>query len=357
MTLALVEPAPEMWDAFVRSHPQGHLLQLSAWGTLKSSVSGWQVQRLAVAEGNEEGNPSSFPLVAGAQMLFRTRYAISVAYVPRGPLFSGSTMVDDMLLAALQRAARRRRAVFLRFEPNMLETAPRAHETHASLLRLGFRTARPIQPHSTIHLDLAPPPETLFASFRKGHRADIRRAERLGVQVRVGNARDIPTFYAILEATGKRGAFAIHPEEYYQQAWSLFHERSCLLLAEHDSRPLAGHMVFADARAGLYLYSGAVEAGLTNGSNHLLQWHAIQWARAQHSGCYDLWGVPDALGRAAAATDENQRAALEQEAQRDPLIGVYRFKKGFGGRIVRYLPAYDQVYLAPLYALWRRRLG
>ena len=29
-------------------------------------------------------------------------------------------------------------------------------------------------------------------------------------------------------------------------------------------------------------------------------------------------------------------------------------KKGFGGRVTRYLPAYDRVYMPPLYALWQR---
>jgi lipid II:glycine glycyltransferase (peptidoglycan interpeptide bridge formation enzyme) len=55
--------------------------------------------------------------------------------------------------------------------------------------------------------------------------------------------------------------------------------------------------------------------------------------------------------------DAAERARLEQAAQVDPLAGVFRFKKGFGGRIVRYLPAYDLIYISPLYAFWRRRFG
>ncbi|NJO06173.1 MAG: hypothetical protein HC876_11995 [Chloroflexaceae bacterium] len=70
-------------------------------------------------------------------------------------------------------------------------------------------------------------------------------------------------------------------------------------------------------------------------------------------------GIPDALGRAAMLPDTPNttvaREAMEAMAQKDPLIGVYRFKKGFGGQVVRYLPAYDYVYLPPLYTLWRRR--
>jgi lipid II:glycine glycyltransferase (peptidoglycan interpeptide bridge formation enzyme) len=39
------------------------------------------------------------------------------------------------------------------------------------------------------------------------------------------------------------------------------------------------------------------------------------------------------------------------------LIGVYRFKKGFGGRIVRLMPAFDLVLLPPLYPLAKQKIG
>lgn len=371
MTLVLFEPPPDVWDAFVLRHPQGNLLQLSSWGRLKSS-SGWKVQRVAVvAEPDQSQNQGTDfpprtpggsgappPLLAGAQVLFRSRYGLSIAYVPRGPLFSGSPDIDEALLTALRQVARRRRAVCLRLEPAILEhveNAPQADTCHTWLLLKGFQPVEPIQPRSSIHLDLSPPLDQVFAGFRKGHRADIRRAEREGVTVRVGNAGDIETFYAILHATGERAAFGIHSLDYYRLAQQVFQERCCLLLGMQHDAAVASHLVFADARAGLYLYSGATEAGLKTGANHLLQWHALQWAHQRGCTHYDFWGIPDALGRAATATSEDQRLALETEAQRDPLMGVYRFKKGFGGRVVRYLPAYDQVYLPPLYALWRGR--
>ena len=37
------------------------------------------------------------------------------------------------------------------------------------------------------------------------------------------------------------------------------------------------------------------------------------------------------------------------EQRRDGLWGVYRFKRGFGGRVVRSVGAWDRVYNAPLY--------
>jgi serine/alanine adding enzyme len=364
--LAIIEPDANEWDAFTVQHPQGHLLQSSSWGALKQQV-GWQAQHVLVV--GPEGPQ------AGAQLLLRRRLGLSAAYVPRGPLFGASTAANALLLTALDRMARSNRAVFLRLEPNVLEDDPQAGELHSALLIEGFRPATPLQPHTSLHLDLSPAPEQLLAGMSKGHRADIRRAAREGVAVRFGQrAADLAAFYAVMEQTGTRADFAIHSRAYYQAAWELFHstekappllsqrERGLggegqLFLAEQNGATLAACMIFAWSGECLYLYGGSTEAGLKSGANHALQWQAIQWARARGCRLYDFWGVPDQFGLAALAADETERAALEEQAKSDPLYGVFRFKKGFGGHVARYLPAYDRVYMPPLYAVWQRRFG
>jgi lipid II:glycine glycyltransferase (peptidoglycan interpeptide bridge formation enzyme) len=346
----VIEPDDATWDAFTQSHPGGHLLQSSGWGALKARF-GWDHRRLIVAD---RAGPR-----AGAQLLFRRRLGFSVAYVPRGPLFAGDSAIDSLLLAALERLARRNHAVFLRLEPNLLESGS-ADALHSALLLHGFQTADPIQPRSSIQLDLTPTPERLLAAMSKGHRADIRRAEREGVRVRAGTCdADLGAFYAIMEMTSARAGFAVHSRDYYRAAWEqgLGQGYSQLLLAEHGDTTVAAFLVFCWAGAGLYLYSGATESGLKSGANHALQWQALLWARQRGCVCYDFWGIPDALGRAVATADPAERAQLEQAAQSDPLFGVFRFKKGFGGRVVRYMPAYDRIYIPALYALWRRRFG
>jgi serine/alanine adding enzyme len=359
---AIVEPDAADWDAFTACHPQGHLLQSSGWGALKQQV-GWQARRVLVVG---PAGPH-----AGAQLLLRRRLGLSAAYIPRGPLFGDSWEVNALLLSALDRLARSNRAVFLRLEPNVLEDDPQAGDLHRALLIEGFRPATPLQPHTSLHLDLSPAPEQLLAAMSKGHRADIRRAARVGVAVRPGHGpADLAVFYAIMEQTGARADFAIHSRAYYQMAWELFQQNLAapamergaanagqLFLAEQNGATLAACMIFAWAGAGLYLYGGSTEAGLKSGANHALQWQAIQWARAHSCRLYDFWGVPDQLGLAALAADAAERARLEEQAKSDPLYGVFRFKKGFGGQVTRYLPAYDRVYMPPLYALWQRRFG
>lgn len=347
--LALVEPDAASWDAFVDAHPQGGLLQQSGWGALKSGF-GWRARRLAVCD--ERGR-----LLAGASLLLRPRYGLSVAYTPRGPLLAGEPIVDQLLLTGLTRVARQARAVLLRLEPALSEAEPQAAALHSWLLLQGLRPVASIQPRSSIHVDLTRSEETILASCSKGHRADIRRAARAGLRVRVGETVDLATFQALMESTGVRAGFGVHSAAYYRAAWQHFQPRARLLLAEQDEQVVAAHLVFADAQAGLYLYSGADEAGLRTGANHLLAWEALRWARGLGCAHYDLWGIPDALGRAAVAPTAEARAVLEAAAASDPLFGVYRFKKGFGGHVLRYMPAYDRVLIAPLYHLALRRMS
>lgn len=347
--MAIVEPEAGPWDALVERHPAGHLLQSSGWGVLKSTF-GWHVRRVALA--------GAVGLEAGAQLLVRGRLGMSAAYVPRGPILAGDPAADRALLAAVERLARAARAVFLRIEPNVLETDPRADALHSFLLLAGFEPAEPIQPRSSVHLDLRPEPERLLAGMSKGHRADVRRAARDGVTVRPGaGSADLDGFYRIMEETAARAQFGIHGRSYYAEMLRLFGDEARLWLAEKQGSLQAAAITAARAGAGLYLYSGSSREGLKSGAQHAIQWQAVQWAREHGCRLYDFWGIPDALGEAASAPDEAARKALELAAESDPLYGVYRFKKGFGGQVVRYLPAYDRVYARPLYALWRRRLG
>lgn len=198
--------------------------------------------------------------------------------------------------------------------------------------------------------------DQLFAAFGRSHRANVRRAQRHGVEVRVGtSAADLATFYAIMTAVSQRQQFAIHARDYYATAWQLFATQNdvCLLIAELHGDAIGAFLIFRSGPEAYYLYSGATAAGLKHEANYLLQWQAIQWAKAQGCARYDFWGIPDAYGQMLHAPPAQAR--MQQQAAAHPLAGVYGFKQGWGGQVVRYVPAYDQVYVAPMYWLWHRR--
>jgi serine/alanine adding enzyme len=340
------------WDELV-ADLGGQPFQAWAWGALKEQF-GWQPIRLSSGDGK-----------SAVQVLVRPYRGLSVAYVPRGPVLGSGGQVDQALLDEVVRVARSRRAAFLRFEPDLLQTEDRAADLDSSLRVQGFRTAeRTLGQRSSIRLDLTPTPEELFASFSKGHRADIKRAQRDGVAVRIAESdEDVDWLRRMLTATTERKTFEYHSAGYYRALWRAFGDSVRVLLAEHDGEVVAASMNLAFGRNGLYLFAGSNLAGLNARAGHLLQWHAIQWARERGARTWDLWGIADARGHMEVlrqrgvpeAAPEMQR--LEREAKRDPKDGLLRFKKGWGGYVVRSVPAYDRVFIAPAYWLWTRRRG
>ena len=69
----------------------------------------------------------------------------------------------------------------------------------------------------------------------------------------------------------------------------------------------------------------------------------MNWAKEQGCRSYDLWGVPD---------EEEDVLEAEFTQRHDGLWGVYRFKRGFGGCLVRSAGAWDLVYAPLRYRLY-----
>jgi len=328
------------WDSFVATSPNGHLLQTSRWGALKARF-GWGVERVALADGDA--------IIAGAQVLYRSfPFGLTLAYVPKGPLVDwDDERAVRTLLAALRQAAHRHRAFCLKLEPDLLDDPALA----ARLLRHGLRPSpQPVQPRSTIIIDLHGEEDELLTRMKSKSRYNIRLAARKGVTIRDGTASDLSAFQSLLEETARRQNFTIHSAEYYRAAYDLFvpsgHAR--LLLATYQDTVLAGIIVFVLGRKAWYMYGASGNTHRNLMSNYLLQWEAICWARARGCATYDLWGIPDEVGQHPGGCT---RRATECTGD---LWGVYRFKQGFGGRVVRYLGVYDDVYLRPLYWLYNK---
>jgi peptidoglycan pentaglycine glycine transferase (the first glycine) len=116
-----------------------------------------------------------------------------------------------------------------------------------------------------------------------------------------------------------------------------------LLLAEVDGEPVAAVMAFALPPRAWYFYGASGNRHRKKMPAYLLQWEAMRWARSVGCTTYDLWGVPD-------EDEETLEAGFAQ--RQDGLWGVYRFKRGFGGRLVRSVGAWDRVYAPVRYRLY-----
>ena len=318
------------WNAFVAGVANGHLLQTSEWGEFKAQT-GWDVGRVAV--GTDAG------IVAGALMLVRRLpLNLRVAYVPKGPVGPWwEPRVAPALFAALHAEARRRGAFMLKLEPELRDGSPCV----GALSEAGFHLSRQtVQPRSTVWVDLAGSEEDIRARMKSKFRYNIGLAARKGIRVHEGGAEDVPAFCRLMADTGQRDRFAVHDAGYYQKVFDIFQPSGAcaLLLATFAEQVVAGLMVFAWGGKAWYMYGASSNQERNRMPNHALQWEAMRWARRQGCQMYDLWGIPDEVG-------ENPERYTETVADReDGLWGVYRFKQGFGGEVVRYAGAYDCVY-------------
>lgn len=339
MGFTAVIPDAPTWDAFVEQRG-GHLLQTARWGMLKRAF-GWQDEVVALVRGND--------LVAGALVLYRPLPGGvgTIAYVPRGPLVDWrDEEAVQALIAALDASAQARRAVLLKIEPDEHDTPP----MQARLAALGFRTSpHTIQPPRTIVVGLDGGEEAILARMSQTTRRKVRLAARRGIAVREGDRAALESFNRLMQITGARNRFGVHSPEYYRRIYDLFVPRhAVLLMASFDGQDVAGLFAFALGRTAWYLYGASADLARERMPTYALQWEAMRWARARGCALYDLWGIPDA--------DEEVLEAQFRRRQ-DGLWGVYGFKRGFGGRIVRSVGAWDRPYRPLLYGAYRVAVG
>ena len=317
------------WNAFVRAHPHGHLFQTCEWGELQDGLGGHPRRIAAVGDHG---------IVGVIQFLVFDTGARTFAYVPRGPVCDpDDAALGGRLIEAALVAGHAAGADFFRLEPQWPFTEARAER----LLARGWSpTPQSIMLPRTILVDLQPEPDVIWSRFRSNTRNRIRLAEKLGVEVRAGGADDVASFIRLAGETAARHALRRDAAQ-YDLAWQHFGASGDLrlYLASADGIDVAGVMVFTCGANATYVWgasAGSPEARRLN-PNQLLHWTAMRWARGRGCTTYDMHGIPD-----------HDESVLEAEYGRQAggTWNLYRFKRGFGGRVHRHLGTYD----------WRFRL-
>jgi lipid II:glycine glycyltransferase (peptidoglycan interpeptide bridge formation enzyme) len=319
-------PERERWNDFVANSPNSSILQSYEWGELKSYF-GWKPIRIVL---EEEGK-----ILAGISILKREIPFImhSLFYAPRGPIidFSNKDLLHN-LMDIIEKEADRNHAVSLKIDP---EVSEENRDAVASLTSLGFEKAlKQVQPRATCILDLDRELDDILMSFEEKTRYNIRLAEKKGVTAKEdASEKGINIFHELYRATAVRDKFLVHPLRYYQRIREVLFNAGLgtNFVAYYEGKPVAAVIIFAFGRKIWYMYGASASESRNVMPNHLLHWEVIKWAKGKGYREYDLWGVP------------------VNPKEDHPLFGVYRFKKGFRGRLVKYIGAYDFPYSPLLY--------
>ena len=373
-----------LWNSLISKLPNPHFLQTYEWGQVKAKY-GWSpLYAVWDADGkwkveSDSSLLSTFHSPAAAALILKRKILqnnfaarLSILYSPKGPLLDWSNeSLRNRVLNDLQSFAKQQGAIFLKCDPDVVQGTgvPQSADDvvdnngqaiTSELKRRGWGcSSDQIQFKNTVVIDLNPTEEELLARMKQKTRYNIRLAEKKGVSLRVGNLVDLPMLYKMYAETSVRDGFVIRDETYYKTVWELFMKNQSQvsspqfsnspilqhdsgqdynlqlpitnyqlpsaepLIAEVNNQPVAAIFVFYFAGRAYYVYGMSRDVHREKMPTYLLQWEAMKRAKARGCAAYDLWGAPEVF-------DES-----------DSMWGVYRFKEGLGGKIVRTLGAWD----------------
>ena len=355
---------PQAWNGLIASLPGAHLLQTSEWSQVKAKY-GWQAMPFVWYDRPSEGSePSQGSPVAAAMILKRSlpvggfARRMCVLYVPKGPLMDwDNPALHQRVLGDLQAFANHQGAIFIKTDPDVVlgTGIPGSLEAikfsggqavRSELLRRGWKFSQDqIQFRNTVLIDLSPSEDELLARMKQKTRYNVRLAQKKGVTVRVGSVDDLALLYRMYAETSVRDDFLIREEGYYQTVWRIFDNASLdtrspstsfhePLIAEVEGQAVAAVSLFYFAGQAIYLFGMSRDEHREKMPNYLLQWEAMRRAKALGCRTYNLWGAPDEF------------------TESDHLWGVFRFKEGLGGYVLRTLGAWDFTPTPLLYNLY-----
>ena len=338
------------WNGLIQTLPNAHILQTWEWGQSKIR-NGWQPHHAVWEDAHGQLQAAALVLSRRTQPL--PGLSIEVLYCPKGPLLDWADQaLAAQVLADLEGFARQRKAVFIKVDPDVIlgrgvpgslqsTDNPTGLAIQALLAQHGWSfSSDQIQFRNTVFIDLQRSEDEILASFKQKTRYNIRLAERKGVRVHEAEESELPLLYRMYAETAVRDGFVIRHEAYYTELWREFMQAGMAkaLIAEVECQPIGGLVLFYFAGVSRFMFGMSTDLARERMPNYLLQWEAIRLSKSLGCRTYDMWGAPDVF------------------TESDPLWGVYRFKEGFNGQVVRHLGAWDYTSQPGLYRLYTRTL-
>lgn len=329
----------KLYENFVLQHPNSSFFQSSTFGEFQESLPYRGKSWALLAQKSEVGGQGSNDHVSRDTMPTASCLVIKIKlplnhcwlWVPYGPL-SPAVSVAPEIFEDLARIAKEERAIFARIEPP-LSSRLSIHNPPPATKAVPARDR--YTPEHTLVLDLDKTEDEILVQMKPKGRYNIQVAKkhRIIIECLPGEAVDENTlnnFYGILQKTGARDEFGIHPKYFYKNLLEIFgrNKMADLFLAKiADGKIIAGIIVVYYKYTATYYYGASDYEHRNLMAPYLLQWEAVLEAKKRGMKFYDFLGI-----------------APESAQKNHPWAGVTGFKKKFGGREVKYPPAFDVIY-------------
>ena len=351
LTVRTISPAEHL--GFVSAQPSASFLQCPSWGQVKAD---WRAESMGWYDG-------SGTLVGAGLVLYRQvpRLPRYLAYLPEGPLIDWAAddleaWLDPMVAhlrgqgvfgvkmgppVALRRwsAATVKAAVADKTAKRLTDVLPdeadaTGERVASTLARHGWRPPSDSggftagQPQFVFQVPLHGRDEAeLLAGFNQLWRRNIKKADKAGVTVALGDASDLPAFHELYLETAARDGFTGRPLAYFQRMWSAMTDEDArrlrLYLAHHEGDLVAATTMVQVGSHAWYSYGASSSAKREVRGSNAIQWRMMRDALESGATVYDLRGI-------TATLDED-----------DPHFGLIQFKLGTGGEAVELLGEWD----------------
>jgi CelD/BcsL family acetyltransferase involved in cellulose biosynthesis len=263
------------WLAFVTAQPDATPFHHPRWAAFLAETYGMRAFALASvsAQGAIE---SGLPVIEVKRP--RRRRWVSLPYTDRLAPLLGPGGAGDGLGPALE-AARRSAAVGT---VELRCGLPGAFAEDAAWLHL---------------LRLDPDPAQVAAGMRSSVGRNIRKAERMGVEITTGETEDdlAGAFYRLHVATRRRQGVPVQPRRFFSLFWRRLAEPglATVLLGRVEGEPVAGAVFLTWNGTTIYKFGASDPAFGSYRVNNLLMWTAIRKACADGSHTFDFGRTDD----------------------------------------------------------------
>ena len=348
--------APQHRD-FIAGRSSASFLQTPAWASVKSE---WKAESIGWFRGGE--------LVGAGLVLYRQLPKVKryLAYLPEGPVIDWSGDDLEAWLTPMVAHLKGQGAFAVRMGPPVVTRRWSAEQVKAgvadeSVRRLGdvpplersqegacvvaqlhelgwqqqsaeggFSAGQPQFNFQIPLVDESGAPRSeddVLKGMNQLWRRNIKKADKSGVEVTLGERADLKAFHDLYVHTAERDHFTPRPLAYFQTMWDALvaedPDRMQVWLARHEGDLVAATIAIRVGTHAWYSYgASSTEKRDVRGSN------AVQWAMIRHAldagaHVYDLRGITETL-----------------DAD-DPHVGLIQFKVGTGGQAVEYAGEWD----------------
>jgi peptidoglycan pentaglycine glycine transferase (the first glycine) len=316
-------------------------------------------------------------------------------YVPRGPVIPAKAGIQDFGsrisaqggsafggkpgMTNIIELAKKEKVGWIRIEPESEEILDLIKKSTNYKIA---KAPHDMQPREILVMDITKSEEELLSGMKQKTRYNIRLAEKKNIKVISHQSSDkgfekyIDEFIRLVEITAQRDGITPHPENYYRKMFELIpNDIIKLYVAEYEGKNIAANIMIFYGNTCTYLHGASSNNHRELMAPYLLQWRAMQDAKAAGYEKYDFGGVksisnsPNKIpnskfqitnnfqnSKFPATAGSRQGGDKIQNSASDSWQGITKFKTGFAPetKSVEFPGSYDIVLNPIKYFLYTK---